>query len=105
MQFRAARIAELLVAYKNVSLAEVKSAVTSSAASSNRTAAGKAKVKLGKDIIADYQTVSIGQSTYFTGAPLLYLSVPACAHTTCCSINIVAHGNTDELRMQSGIGL
>lgn len=67
MQLRAAKIAELLAAYRNVGVADVASAAPSSTATS-QTAGGKPKVKLGKNIIEDYKTVSIGQSAYFTGA-------------------------------------
>ena len=60
-------------------LAEVASAAPSSAATS-KTAGGKPKVKLGKNIIEDYKTVSIGQSAYFTGEPP---PRPYCVHLVC----------------------
>lgn len=65
MQLKAARIAELLWERRSGDLAELGSVVASS--STAYTAGSTKKHKLGKEILEDYKTVSIGQSAYFTG--------------------------------------
>ena len=84
MQLKASRLAELLwknrgarlsvLAAGSGSVPGTASDPDSSTPPSNgasragsRPTARKARVQLGRDILKDYETVSIGQSAYFTG--------------------------------------
>lgn len=91
VQLKAARLAEVLWHSKTLrsglTLSTLGSATgerdsasgSSSAPSRVRATARAARAQLGKDILKDYETVSIGQSAYFTGAapPFLPCGGPA----------------------------
>lgn len=66
VQLKAARIVELLWQRRNATLSDVVSSTETMTTSTGQSSQAKVK-KLGKDILKDYQTVSIGQSAYFTG--------------------------------------
>lgn len=65
MQLTAVRLSESLSA-QHTTAADSDDATSTAA---THAAHSKPKAKLGRDIVQDFQTLSIGQSAYFTGAP------------------------------------
>jgi hypothetical protein len=68
VQLRAARLAEMLWEQRSADMTELASAASNVAR----------KTKRGRDILADYKTVGVGQSAYFTGKLLRANPSPSC---------------------------
>jgi hypothetical protein len=83
MQLRAARVATLLWEKRYASLGQLACALPPEPSSSTYTEIFSKKHRMGKNMLQDYETINIGQSTYFTGAQFDILQYEAILFCSC----------------------
>jgi hypothetical protein len=83
VQLRAARVATLLWEKRYASLAQHACAMPPEPSSSTNTETFTKKLQVGKNMLQDYETINIGQSTYFTGAQFYIRQYEASLSCSC----------------------
>lgn len=82
LQLKSAKLAEFLSAHSAEEPTEVSSSASQTTYAATNAPLIRPKIKLGKDIVEDFKTVSIGQSAYFTG---VLLSTTPTAYPSSCT--------------------